>query len=136
MKNNVPLNNQPIALTQVPPPTWVTRLLAEIDSKTFGSGFDDAFAPDATFTFGVARLQGLSAIKEALQKFDANMDTRHEILEFWDGGSMVLIKGQVHMTTADEPTKSTVSAFVHILQMEGEPARIQDFYGAVGPVKF
>ncbi len=64
------------------------------------------------------------------------MDTRHVILEFGVSGSMVLIKGQVHMTTADEPTKSTVSAFVHTLQIEGEPARIRDFYGAVGPVKF
>ncbi|MBW4597323.1 MAG: nuclear transport factor 2 family protein [Brasilonema angustatum HA4187-MV1] len=111
-------------------------MFAEIDDKSFGSGFDAAFSPDAEDEFGVGHLHGLEQIKTHLKKFDSKMDTKHEVLEFWDGGATKLARGRVIMTAHETPHKTSIPVFVHILEMsKDDPQKIQLFYGAVGPMQ-
>jgi hypothetical protein len=45
------------------------------------------------------------------------MDTKHEVLEFWDGDATKLSRGRVFMTAHESPGKTSVPAFVHILEL-------------------
>lgn len=117
-------------------PDWVTRYFEEIDSKRFGAGFEDFYAPDAELLFGTSRLQGFGAIKTHLMEFDSQMDTKHVVLEFWDAGDTKFMRGEVSMTKHAEPDKTHVPAFVHILHMSKQhPGKVQRHHGAVGPME-
>ena len=122
-------------LEKSPTPEWILGFFREIDSKQFGPDFN-IFTKSGEMTFGVGHWVGLVEIKANLQKFDQVMDTEHSVTEFYDGGSIKIIRGQVKMTTHD--TGKVVSpAMVHIFYMdESDTTKVRATYGAVGPISF
>ena len=126
-----------VSFTKTQPPEWLLAFWKEIDDKTFGKGFD-CFAQDAIGNLGVADWHGREAIRENLRKFiDAGFTAHHDILEYWDGGSLKVFRGIVTMTP-DDRTKPTVRpTMAHFFYMDPtDPTKVIRWQGAVGPVSF
>ena len=117
-------------------PEWVANFFAEIDSKRFGPAFEACFAPDAEMIFGVTHLRGFSAIKAHLMEFDAKMETKHVVIDFWEAGNTRFLRGEVRMTKHASPERTVTPAFVHVWHMaDGDPPRVRRMHGAVGPME-
>ena len=66
--------------------------------------------------------------------FDSAMATAHRVLEYWDGGTVKFLRGEVTMTRHDGSPPET-PAFVHVWTMaDGAPDRVARIDGAVGPM--
>lgn len=116
------------------PPDWVAQWFEEIDSKRFGPSFDKCFEDDAEMIFGVHHIQGFAAIKAHLLKFDATMNTKHTVIDFWDGGNVKFLRGEVAMTPLEGPNKTVTPTFVHVWHIsEKDPQKLKHLHGAVGP---
>ena len=73
-----------------------------------------------------------------MRKFiDTGFTAHHDVLEYWDGGSLKVFRGVVRMTP-DDKTKLTVRpTMTHFFYMdETDPSKIKRWHGAVGPVAF
>ncbi len=126
-----------IIFKKTAPPEWVLKFWKEIDDKTFGKGFD-CFAEDAQCRLGVAQWDGREAIRENLRKFiDTGFTAHHDVVEYWDGGSLKVFRGVVTMTFND-PSKPVVKpTMTHFFYMDkNDPSKVSKWYGAVGPVGF
>jgi hypothetical protein len=120
-----------------PAPEWLLAFWKEIDDKTFGTGFD-CFAEDAVCNLGVADWHGRETIREKLRAFiDTGFTARHEVDEYWDGGSLKMFRGTVAMTP-DDPSQPVVHpTMTHFFYMdERDPTKVCRWCGAVGPVAF
>ena len=87
---------------------------------------------------GVADWHGREAIRENLRAFiDTGFTAHHDVLEYWDGGSLKIFHGIVTMTP-DEGGKPIVKpAMCHFFYMdEKDPTKVRRWVGAVGPVHF
>jgi hypothetical protein len=123
--------------TKRPAPDWLLAFWKEIDDKTFGDGFN-CFAEDATCRLGVAQWNGREAIRENLRAFiDTGFTAHHDVIEYWDGGTLKVFRGIVTMKPND-PTKPTVKpVMTHFFYMdERDPTKVRSWIGAVGPVAF
>jgi len=88
--------------TKTAAPDWLMAMWKEIDDKTFGKGFD-CFADDAVCNLGVADWQGRETIRENLRAFiDTGFTAHHEVVEYWDGGSLKVFRGIITMTPDDK----------------------------------
>ena len=91
-----------MTFTKMAPPEWLLAMWKEIDDKTFGKGFD-CFAEDAVCNLGVADWHGREAIRENLRAFiDTGFTAHHDVVEYWDGGSLKVFWGTVTMTPDDK----------------------------------
>jgi hypothetical protein len=123
--------------TKTTPPAWLLAFWKEIDDKTFGKGFE-CFTEDAVANLGVADWHGREAIRENLRAFiDTGFTAHHDVLEYWDGGSLKIFRGIVTMKP-DDPSKSIVKPVMsHFFYMdEKDSAKVRHWIGAVGPVQF
>jgi hypothetical protein len=109
----------------------------EIDDKTFGKGFD-CFTKDAVGNLGVADWHGREAIRENLRAFiDTGFTAHHDILEYWDGGSLKVFRGIVTMKPNDGSKPIVKPVMSHFFYMdEKDPTKVRHWIGAVGPVQF
>jgi hypothetical protein len=126
-----------ITFTKKEPPEWLLAFWKEIDNKTFGKGFD-CFSEDAIGNLGVADWHGREAIRQNLRAFiDTGFTAHHDVLEYWDGGSLKIFRGIVTMTP-DDSSKSIVKPVMsHFFYMdEKEPTKVRHWIGAVGPTQF
>ena len=124
-------------ITKTEPPQWLLAFWKEIDDKTFGKGFD-CFAEDAVCNLGVADWHGRETIRANLRAFiDTGFTAHHEVLEYWDGGSLKVFRGTVAMTF-DDPTKKVAKpTMAHFFYMdERDPSKVSRWVGAVGPPGF
>ena len=119
------------------PPEWLLAFWKEIDDKTFGSGFD-CFTEDAVANLGVGDWQGREAIRNNLRDFiDTGFTARHDVEEFWDGGSLKVFRGRVAMTPDDTSSPTIHPVMCHFFQMDERTlSKVAHWYGAVGPVSF
>jgi hypothetical protein len=84
--------------TRTAPPEWPLTFWKEIDEKTFGKGFE-CFAEDATCHLGIADWHGREQIRENLCAFiDTGLTALHDVVEYWDAGSLKVFRGTVTMT--------------------------------------
>ncbi|WP_428338460.1 hypothetical protein [Mycobacterium sp.] len=114
------------------PPEWIVKFFHEIDTKRFGPDFD-CFTADGEMTFGVGHWVGLAQIKAKLQEFDRGIDTKHTVTEFYDGGPVKIVRGEVTMKRHDGGDVVT-PAMVHIFYMaDNDATKVRAVYGAVGP---
>ena len=114
------------------PPNWVVAFFKQIDDKSFGSAFD-VLADDIDVNFGVFEWHGRKEVVENLAKFDGEMETKHILTEYWDGGAIKILNGVVEMTSHKD--KSTVKpCMAHFFYMEDDLSTIKRWVGAVGPV--
>ena len=126
-----------ITFKKIATPQWVLDFWKEIDDKTFGKGFD-CFAENAIGNLGVADWHGRESIRENLRQFiDKGMTTQHAVAEFWDGGSLKVFRGFVHMKF-DDPSKPSVRPVMsHFFYMDPKDStKVIHWFGAVGPVAF
>jgi hypothetical protein len=135
-------DNQETVMTSKPftktaPPAWLLAFWKEIDDKTFGEGFE-CFAEDAIANLGVSDWRGREAIRENLRAFiDTGFTAHHDVLEYWDGGSLKVFRGIVTMKP-DDASKPTVRPVMsHFFYMdEKDFTKVRQWVGAVGPVQF
>ncbi|WP_119324415.1 nuclear transport factor 2 family protein [Capsulimonas corticalis] len=123
--------------TKTEAPEWLLAMWKEIDDKTFGKGFD-CFADDAVCNLGVADWRGREGIRESLREFiDKGMTTHHDVVEYWDGGSLKIFRGLVTMNF-DDPAKEPVRpVMTHFFYMDKtDPAKVSRWVGSVGPTEF
>lgn len=126
-----------MTFTKMDAPDWLLAFWKEIDDKTFGAGVD-CFAEDATCRLGVAEWNGRETIRENLRAFiDTGFTAHHEVVEYWDGGSLKVFRGIVTMTP-DDPAQPTVRpVMTHFFYMDdGDPAKVRAWIGSVGPTDF
>jgi hypothetical protein len=123
--------------TKKEPPEWLLAFWKEIDDKTFGKGFD-CFTKDAIGNLGVADWHGREAIRENLRAFiDTGFTAHHDILEYWDGGSLKIFRGIVTMKPDDGSKPIVKPVMSHFFYMdEKDPTKVRHWIGAVGPVQF
>ena len=126
-----------LTITKTTPPGWLLAFWKEIDDKTFGKGFD-CFVDDATCRFGIAEWNGRETIRENLRAFiDTGFTANHDVVEYWDGGSIKIFRGIV-TTKPDDSSKATVKpVMTHFFYMdEADPSKVNSWIGSVGPVQF
>jgi hypothetical protein len=123
--------------TRKDPPQWLLDFWKEIDDKTFGKGFD-CFADDAICNLGVADWHGRDTIRDNLRKFiDRGFTAQHEVVEYWDGGSMKIFHGKVQMTFDDKSLAVVRPTMVHFFYMDpNDLTKVSRWLGAVGPTEF
>ena len=123
--------------TRTTPPEWLLAFWKEIDDKTFGKGFD-CFAENATANLGIAQWEGRETIRESLRQFiDTGFTAHHDILEYWDGGSLKVFRGIVTMTPDDKTKPVVKPVMTHFFYMDKQDAsKVVAWMGSVGPVAF
>lgn len=123
--------------TKTDTPGWLLAFWKEIDDKTWGQGFD-CFAVDAVCNLGIADWHGREAIREGLRAFiDTGFTAHHEVVEYWDGGSLKVFRGFVTMTPDDRTKKPTRPAMTHFFYMDPKDlSKVKHWHGSVGPVAF
>jgi len=126
-----------MTFTKKEPPQWLLAFWKEIDDKTFGKGFD-CFTKDAIGNLGVAAWHGREAIRENLRAFiDTGFTAHHDVLEYWDGGSLKIFRGIVTMKPDDGGKPTVKPVMSHFFYMEEkDPTKVRHWIGAVGPVQF
>jgi hypothetical protein len=119
------------------PPEWLLAFWAEIDNKTFGKGFD-CFTDDAVCHLGIADWHGREQIRENLRAFiDSGFTAHHDVVEFWDAGSLKVFRGTVTMTPDDKSKPTVTPVMTHFFYMdENEPTKVRSWFGSVGPIQF
>jgi hypothetical protein len=123
--------------TRTEAPDWLLAFWKEIDDKTFGRGFD-CLTEDAICRLGVAQWNGREAIRENLRAFiDTGFTALHEVVEYWDGGSLKVFRGTVTMTPDDRSKPAVKPVMTHFFYMDkGDPTKVRAWYGSVGPIAF
>jgi hypothetical protein len=126
-----------LTMRKTVPPEWLLAFWQEIDNKTFGKGFD-CFTDDATCCLGVAEWHGREQIRENLRAFiDTGFTALHEVVEYWDGGSLKVFRGKVTMTPDDKSKPTVKPVMTHFFYMdEQDPAKVRAWFGSVGPIQF
>jgi hypothetical protein len=119
------------------PPAWLLAFWKEIDNKTFGKGFD-CFAENATCNLGVADWHGREQIRQNLRAFiDTGFTALHDVIEYWDGGSLKVFWGTVTMTPDDKSKPVVRPVMTHFFYMdEQDPSKVRRWIGSVGPTQF
>ncbi len=127
----------PMTFTKKEPPEWLLAFWKEIDDKTFGKGFE-CFAEDAICRLGVAQWNGRETIRERLRAFiDTGFTALHDVVEYWDGGTLKVFRGVVTMTPDDGKGEAGKPVMTHFFYMdEKNPATVKAWYGSVGPIAF
>ncbi|HMH67188.1 MAG TPA: hypothetical protein VK519_04640 [Pinirhizobacter sp.] len=123
--------------TRKDPPQWLLDFWKEIDDKTFGNGFD-CFADDAVCNLGVADWHGRDTIRNNLRQFiDRGFTAHHDVVEYWDGGSIKMFHGKVRMTFDDKSPPVVRPTMTHFFYMDqNDPTKVSRWLGAVGPTEF
>ena len=123
--------------TRKDPPQWLLDFWKEIDDKTFGKGFD-CFADNAVCNLGVADWHGRDAIRNNLRQFiDRGFTAHHDVVEYWDGGSIKMFHGKVRMTFDDKTLPVVRPTMTHFFYMDqNDPTKVSRWLGAVGPTEF
>lgn len=126
-----------LSITKTAPPEWLLAFWKEIDDKTFGRGFD-CLAEDATCRLGVAEWNGREQIRDNLRAFiDTGFTALHDVLEYWDGGSLKVFRGVVTMTPDDKSKSPARPVMTHFFYMdERDPNKVRSWHGSVGPIQF
>ena len=126
-----------LTMRKAAPPEWLLAFWQEIDNKTFGKGFD-CFTDDATCCLGVAEWHGREQIRENLRAFiDTGFTAIHNVVEYWDGGSLKVFRGTVTMTPDDKSKPIVKPVMTHFFYMdEHEPSKVRRWFGSVGPIQF
>jgi len=126
-----------LTFTQTAPPEWLLAMWKEIDDKTFGRGFD-VFANDAICNLGVADWHGREGIRESLRSFiDKGMTTHHDVVEYWDGGSLKVFRGIVTMKFDDTSKGIVKPVMTHFFYMDkADSSKVSRWIGSVGPTGF
>ena len=130
-------NENSITFTKTAPPEWLLAMWQEIDDKTFGPGFD-CFAADAVCNLGVADWHGREVIREKLRAFiDTGFTAHHDIVEYWDGGSLKIFRGIVTMTPDDLSQPTVKPVMTHFFYMDkADLSKVSHWVGSVGPTAF
>jgi len=133
---SIPMN-ETRTFTKTPPPAWILAFWKEIDDKTWGKGFD-CFKEDAVAHLGVGDWRGREAIRANLRAFvDKSFTAHHEVVEYWDGGSLKVFRGFVTMKPNNASQPTVKPATTHFFYMDSkDPTKIAAWYGSVGPVAF
>ena len=126
-----------LTFTKKAPPEWLMAFWKEIDHKTWGKGFD-CFAEDATARLGVGEWNGREAIRSNLRAFiDTGFTAHHEVVEYWDGGSLKVFRGIVTMTPDDHGKPVVHPVMTHFFYMdERDATKVRSWIGSVGPIAF
>jgi hypothetical protein len=130
-----PMNQ--ITFTKTTPPAWLLAFWKEIDDKTFGEGFN-CFKEDAQAQLGVAVWKGREEIRESLRRFiDTGFTAHHDVVEYWDGGSLKVFRGIVTMTPDDKSKPVVKPVMTHFFYMDRQdPTKVIQWCGSVGPTQF
>lgn len=126
-----------MTFTKTAPPEWLLAMWKEIDDKTWGKGFD-CFAEDAECRLGVAEWNGREQIRESLRAFvDKGFTAHHDVVEYWDGGSLKIFRGIVTMKFDDPSMKTVKPVMTHFFYMDDkDPSKVSRWFGSVGPTGF
>lgn len=132
----VPRAEAPNVAKRMPstPPDWVLGFFRDIDAKRFDPPFAAFLTDDAHMLFGVHDIRGRNDIIATLKMFDSDMETAHRVLDYWDGGQVKFLRGEVTMTKRDGSPPQT-PVFVHVWTLaDGPQDRVTRICGAVGPM--
>ena len=94
--------------------------------------------PTTRLKCGIADWHGREQIRENLRAFiDTGFTALHDIVEYWDGGSLKVFRGAVTMTPDDKTKPVVKPVMTHFFYMDGnDPTKVRNWFGAVGPVQF
>jgi hypothetical protein len=68
---------------------------------------------------------------------DTGFTALHDVVEYWDGGSLKVFRGTVTMTPNDESKPIVRPVMTHFFYMnEKDPSKVRRSFGSVGPIQF
>ena len=68
---------------------------------------------------------------------DTGFNALHEVVEYWDRGSLKVFRGTVTMTPDDKTKPAVRPVMTHFFYMdEKDPTKVRRWFGAVGPIQF
>ena len=115
-------------------PGWILRLYEEIDSLTFGFGFD-CFTSETEMVFGTAHVKGTEAIKEFFIKIDSPINSKHRVHEFWDSEGVKIVVGDAVISKKSTPKIVMTPPLVNIFYMsDTDPTKIRKLLIVAGPL--
>lgn len=117
------------------PPSWIQAFSDEIDTLTFGPGFE-RIEDDTDWNFGVRTGRGAAELKAFFEHIDGELDTEHRLLEFWSGPDQHIVRGEADVKPKGKETAPTTVPFVWIFYMdEQSPERLKRIYIVNGPIR-
>jgi hypothetical protein len=129
---NKAIDNRLRRLDEVP--GWILRLYEEIDSLTFGAGFD-CFTSETEMVFGTAHVKGTEAIKECFIKIDSPINSKHRVHEFWDSEGVKIAVGDAVISKKSTPEIVMTPPLVNIFYMsDTDPTKILKLLIVAGPL--
>jgi hypothetical protein len=97
-------------------PDWILQLFDELDALDFGTAFE-RFTADTELEFGTARVKGAEAMKAFFINMDSSLNVKHHILEYWYGRNVRIVRGDIFLSSKDNPSKVTTAPMVNIFYM-------------------
>jgi hypothetical protein len=68
---------------------------------------------------------------------DKGFSAHHDVLEYWDGGSLKIFRGIVTMTFDNPSRRAVKPVMTHFFYMdEADPSKVGRWIGSVGPTEF
>lgn len=92
------------------------------------NGYQQNIAEDATCNLGVADWHGREQIRQNLRAFiDTGFTALHDVVEYWDGGSLKVFWGTVTMTPDDKSKPVVRPVMTHFFYMDEQgPSKCAD----------
>lgn len=104
----------------------------ELDPKRYGAGLD-VLAADAEVQLGLHLCRGRETVREGFRAMNAAVGGHHRLHEFWDGGSLKALRGEITVTSSDTG-RGAAPAVGHFLdEDENDRTEVRRRIGAFGP---
>lgn len=117
------------------PPQWASDFASEIDTLQFGPGFA-RLTEKTRFSFGVTKMVGRKAVEEFFEQIDGKLDTAHRILDFWQGQTYHILRGEADLAKKDSSDSTVVDPFMWIFYMDhDDPETFERVFIVNGPVQ-
>ncbi len=117
------------------PPQWAIDFTNEIDTLQFGPGFS-RLTDKTEFSFGTTKMVGADAVKQFFHRIDDSLDTAHRTLDFWQGQSYHILRGEADLKKKDGTGTKLTDPYMWIFYMDkNDPEKFERIFIVNGPVQ-
>lgn len=116
-------------------PQWAKDFSTEIDTLKFGPGFDK-LTERTKFSFGTTAMVGATAVKAFFLKIDGELDTAHRTLDFWQGETYHILRGEADLRKKSGGGDKIVDPYMWIFYVDKQnPDKFERVFIVNGPVQ-
>lgn len=116
-------------------PQWAKEFSSEIDTLEFGPGFDK-LTETTKFSFGTTEMVGVTAVKAFFKKIDGGLETAHRTLDFWQGQTHHILKGEADLKKKGSAEKGITDPYMWIFYIDkSNPDKFERVFIVNGPIQ-